>query len=123
SVCQERSARVLLVDTDTQGNLSNSFIDPSNGQPGVEALFHPGSDQDIHTIIRRTVHSHIDLIPCGPSLAPFDLSDQKQWERADLHLSLVDSIAQIRPHYDFVIFDCPPRLSLVSFAALCASDA
>src|SRR5205823_12723958 len=26
-------------------------------------------------------------------------------------------------HYDYLVFDCPPRLSLVSFAALCASDA
>jgi len=24
--------------------------------------------------------------------------------------------------YDVIVFDCPPRLSLVSFAALCASD-
>lgn len=122
SVCQERSARVLLVDTDTQGNLSNSFVEKPGNQPGVEALFHPGSDQDIHAIIRRTAHSHIDLLPCGPALAPYDLSDQKQWERADLHLSLVDSVAQVRPHYDLIVFDCPPRLSLVSFAALCASD-
>jgi len=31
-------------------------------------------------------------------------------------------VAELRGHYDFLIFDCPPRLSLVSFAALCASD-
>lgn len=123
SVCQERSLRVLLVDTDTQGNLTNSFVAVPEKQPGVEALFHPGADQDIHAIIQRTAHSHIDILPSGPALAPYDLSDQKQWERSDLHLSLVDSVAQVRPHYDFIVFDCPPRLSLVSFAALCASDA
>lgn len=122
SVCQERSARVLLIDTDTQGNLTNSFVEAPDERPGVEALFHPGSDQDIHGLIRRTAHSHIDLIPCGPALAPFDVSDQKQWEKSDLHLALLDSVAQVRPHYDLIVFDCPPRLSLVSFAALCASD-
>jgi chromosome partitioning protein len=37
-------------------------------------------------------------------------------------LSLVDSMRDLRNTYDLIIFDCPPRLSLVSFAALCASD-
>ena len=44
------------------------------------------------------------------------------WEKEDLHLSLVDAVNELRGQYDFLIFDCPPRLSLVSFAALCASD-
>jgi chromosome partitioning protein len=30
-------------------------------------------------------------------------------------------IALIEDRYDYIVFDCPPRLSLVSFAALCAS--
>src|SRR5205814_7941324 len=83
SVCQEREKRVLLIDLDTQGNLSNSFVDPANHQPGVEQVFHPGTDTDITSLIRTTAFSHIDLIPCGPALAPLDLSDQKEWEKAD----------------------------------------
>src|SRR5437879_529114 len=43
SVCQERQKRILLIDTDTQGNLSTSFAD-RDGQPGVEALFDPAAD-------------------------------------------------------------------------------
>ena len=113
---------MLLIDTDTQGNLSNSFLDPANHQPGVEILFHPGSDTDIRSLIRTTHFSHIDLIPSGPALAPLDLSNQKEWEKADLHFSLVEAISQLKDQYDYIVFDCPPRLSLVSFAALCASD-
>jgi chromosome partitioning protein len=39
SVCQERSLRLLVVDTDTQANLTNSLLPERNEQPGLEALF------------------------------------------------------------------------------------
>jgi chromosome partitioning protein len=123
SVCQERSLRLLAVDTDTQANLSNSLLPDRDGQPGIEALFNPASDQQAHALIRRTRFSHIDAIPAGPALARFDLTDPKAWEQADLHLALQDSVETLRPAYDFIVFDCPPRLSVVSYAALCASDA
>src|SRR5258708_5981181 len=55
-------------------------------------------------------------------LAPFDEFDKKVWEETDGHLSLLEPIEQLRGQYDFIVFDCPPRLSLVSFAALVASD-
>ena len=122
AVCQERSRRVLVIDLDPQANLTGSFLAATETQPGVEVLFDPAADHDPHTLVRRTAFEHIDVIPAGPTLAQYDLADQQQWERADLHLSLVDAIATLRPHYDFIVLDCPPRLSLVSFAALCAAD-
>ena len=121
-VCQEREQRVLVVDTDTQGNISRSLLAGGSPLPGVEALFDPRTDADPESLIRCTRFSHIDLIPASPPLAAYDLSDQKTWERSDLHLSLVDSLRAVRDRYDYFLFDCPPRLSLVSFAALCASD-
>src|SRR5947209_2615384 len=121
-VCRERSPRVLAVDTDPQGNLTNSFLPERDGKPGIEALFNPASDAQALTLIRRTRFSHIDIIPASQTLARFDYTDPKQWEQTDLHLSLQDGVKSVRHAYDYIVFDCPPRLSVVSYAALCASD-
>lgn len=123
SICQERGRRVLLVDTDTQGNLSSSFLDSANMVPGVEMLLHPGSDHDPQPLVRRTSFAHIDIIPSSAAVARFDCSDKADWEKAGLHRCFIDPTQALSAKYDYIVFDCPPRLSLVSFAALAASDA
>jgi cellulose biosynthesis protein BcsQ len=122
SVSQEREHRILVIDTDMQVNFTRRFLAESGGCPGVEILFHPGAESDPTTLVRRTPYPHIDIIPATAALAQFDVAKQIDWERADLHLALVDPIDQLRSQYDYIVLDCPPRLSLVSFAALCASD-
>jgi len=122
SVAQERRQRILLVDLDTQGNLTRSFLETVDPRRSVASLFNPAADLDVTPLLHRTPFDTIDLIPSSPHLASFDLSDQHAWEETDGHLALLEAVDQLRPLYDFIIFDCPPRLSLVSFAALCASD-
>lgn len=127
AVAQERRARMLVVDLDTQGNLSRSLLKKETGEPEmsnscVAALFDPASEVDPRSLVRKTAFGFIDLIPATPRLAPFDLSDQSAWQQSDLQFSLVDAISDLRADYDFIVFDCPPRLSLASFAALCASE-
>ncbi len=123
SVCQERREKILVVDLDPQGNISNSFhsSDSATG-PGVEALFHPGSEVDVRTSIQKTAYSHVDLIPANASLARFDVSDPIGWEKSDGHFNLGEALRSVESEYDWIVLDCPPRLSLVSVAALCASD-
>jgi len=122
SVCEETSRRVLLIDADIQANLTGSFIAEENRVPGIEALFDAAQDADPNVLVRRTEFPHVDVLPANTQLARFDLADRRAWEQNDLHLSLVEPIDLLRPSYDYILFDCPPRLSLVSFAALCASD-
>lgn len=122
-ICQERGKKLLIIDTDTQGNITKSLLTSGdNIIPGVESFFDPRTDIDTKTLIRHTRYSHIDLIPASSVLAAYDLSDQCLWEKSDLHFSLAEGLREIRDLYDYIVFDCPPRLSLVSFAALCASD-
>lgn len=120
-VCQERGLKCLAVDLDQQGNLTRNLVD---GQPtaGAEKLFAPGCDIEPEDIICRSVLSNIDLIPAGPLLQPLDLTDQNQWERSDLQFALVDLVHAVRSDYDYILLDCPTKLSLTAFAALTASD-
>lgn len=122
AVCQERGLRLLAIDTDTQANLSHSLFPEPDGKPGVEALFNPDAAPDPRSLVRRTRFEHVDVIPAGPELAAFDLSRKEDWERYALHTLLEQAVEQLRGDYDYIILDCPPRLSLVSFASLCCSD-
>src|ERR1019366_1838131 len=85
SVCQERNSRVLLIDTDAQGNLSNSFVRDRSREPGVEQLLDPSIDADVHSLIRRTAFPAIDILPASSAIARFVFPDTRKWEKADLH--------------------------------------
>jgi chromosome partitioning protein len=122
AVCEEREQRVLLIDADMQANLTGSYLGEANREPGVEALFDPAQDADAKSLVRKTEFGHVDIMPANTQLARFDLPDRHSWEKTELHLSLVEPIASLCSEYDYIVFDCPPRLSVVSFAALCASD-
>src|SRR6266568_306909 len=62
SVCQQRSLRMLAVDTDTQANLTGSFLPDRDDRPGVDALFNPAANPNPVELIRSTRFSHIDVI-------------------------------------------------------------
>src|SRR3954463_5663053 len=69
SVAQEREQRILLIDLDTQANLTRSFLDTVDPQRSVAELFNPAAQPDILKLIHRTTYSHIDVIPACPQLA------------------------------------------------------
>ena len=122
SVAQERGKRILLVDLDPQANLSSTFLEPVAASESVAAFFDPSAEPDPAALVHRTEFDHIDIIPSTPALASLDESKETEWERTDGHLTLDALVAALRDDYDLIVFDCPPRLSLVSIAALCASD-
>ena len=121
-VAQERGLKCLAVDLDQQGNLTRSLTERPTDGPGTQDLFRMGAEVDVATVIHKSKLSNIDTVRSSASLQPLDLTDQRRWERSDLHLALVDLVQAVRQSYDYIFFDCPTKLSLTGFAALTASD-
>ena len=122
SVCQEQGLRCLVLDLDKQGNITSSLLPNYDGSSGTEQFFNPAIDAEIAGLIRRTEWSHLDVIPGSFALERFNMTDPDAWKDTGLQLSLSDPINEVRPLYDFILLDCPPDISLVTYAALCASD-
>jgi chromosome partitioning protein len=76
-VCQERGKRLLVIDTDTQANITRSLLASGDSAlPGVETLFDPRTDADPASLIHKTRFTQIDLLPSSAALAAYDISDQ-----------------------------------------------
>jgi chromosome partitioning protein len=138
--------KVLLVDLDLQGSLTNLFIPPYDGNPGkvsqynlyekellLENFFQKAA-ADPATKIRHYVQRSgavpgLSVVPTADTLAYTEQSLSLQWllragGRRDPRFLLRKALhlKQVSKHYDYVLLDCPPLLTLSCVNALAASD-
>jgi chromosome partitioning protein len=118
--------RVLAVDNDPQSSLTAGFL---GAQPtrrldpaGTIAAIYGGADPMPGVVIRPTGFERIDLLPGSRWAADANVPSPHRAPRAD-QARLRDFIDLVRDDYDVVVIDCPPTLSLCSWAAMAASDA
>lgn len=106
--------RVLLVDTDGQGNVATSL-----GITVERSLYHvlvmglPYRDAVVKA------RPGLDVLPANESLAAAELflAGQRQRDRV-----LAQRLAGARDEYDYVVVDCSPSLSLLNQNALVFAD-
>jgi chromosome partitioning protein len=111
----ERGARVLLVDTDGQGNVATSLA-----LTAERSLYHVivmGLSLEQAVI---TARPNLDILPSNETLAAAELylAGQKRRDRV-----LAERLAAARELYDYVVVDCSPSLSLMNQNALAFADA
>ena len=109
--------KVLLVDFDSQGNMS-SGVGVSKEKPTVYELMAGQASGD--AVIRKTVVDNLYAIPASIDLsgAAIELVDQE-----DRDFFLKKSLEPLKDQYDYILIDCPPSLGILTLNGLAAADA
>ncbi len=114
----EKGKRVLVIDTDPQGNTTSGFGLNKNQLENTiyELLIGECSVTDA---LYQNVVDGVDIIPSNVNLAAveIELIDMEEKE-----FILKKSIDTIRDNYDFIIIDCPPSLSMLTINAMTTAN-
>jgi chromosome partitioning protein len=118
----ELGQRVLIVDLDPQASASGWCGIRDSGS-GLFELFanyeHFAATSGIESLIRPTPIPAVDLIPSGPSLARAEKALASEPGAADI---FAEALSRLPDRWEFVLFDCPPSLGLLTISALNACD-
>jgi chromosome partitioning protein len=109
-----RGLRVLLVDTDSQGNVGVSL-----GVKGEKTLYHVLVMGVRPRDVAIPVRPNLDLVLANETLAAAELYLAGRQNRDRI---LRERLAPAFEDYDVVLLDCSPSLSLMNQNALVASD-
>jgi chromosome partitioning protein len=110
-VLRRLDLKVLAVDLDPQGNLSDYFdVDPEASPTVGDVLAGRAK-------AREAIHG--DVIPANLSLAEAELALAGKMGR---ELTLKRALKDVKRSYDVIFFDCPPTLGLLTVNALVAAD-
>jgi chromosome partitioning protein len=108
--------KVLCVDMDPQGNLTQHFgYDSESLNKSILHLFQENASFE-QVVLKRSENLH--LLPNNLETASTEL---QLYHTLSREYMLRNILTPIISHYDFILIDCPPALSLFSINALATS--
>ena len=114
----EKGKKVLVIDTDPQGNSTSGFgIDKNFLDNTIYELIL--GECSIHDCIIREAIPNISVVPSNVNLAAAEIEligvERKEY-------ILKNEIDWVKDTYDFIIIDCPPSLNLLTINAMTTAD-
>lgn len=110
--------RVLLVDTDPQGNATSGVgVVKSELEACIYDMFI--NEVPIERVIVPTETPGLDLVPAKLDLAGADIELMSTMSR---ETKLKQALERVADRYEFVIIDCPPSLGLLTVNVLTAAQ-
>ncbi len=114
----EKGKKVLVIDTDPQGNTTSGFgLDKNEVENTIYELMI--GECDTKDAIQKDVVDGVDIIPSNVNLAAVEIelidTDQKEY-------ILREAISKVKDNYDFIIIDCPPSLSMLTVNAMTTAN-
>ncbi len=107
--------RVLLIDLDPQGNLSDSFGISDFQENIMSAL---DGMCKLHDVIHQ-IDEYLFIVPANVELATAEISFVARMGRENL---LKKQISDVIDDFDYIFIDCSPSLGLLTVNAFTASD-
>lgn len=114
----EQGKKVLVIDTDPQGNTTSGFgLEKNELENTIYELLL--GDSSVEECIVKEEKSGVYILPANVNLAAVEVelidTDKKEF-------ILKREIDWVKDKYDFLIIDCPPSLSLLTINALTTAD-
>ena len=110
--------KVLLADIDPQGNSTSGF-GINKRKIGFSSYDVLVKDINANDAVVKTEFKNVDIMPAYLNLAGAEV-ELIELDKRESRLKM--AVAQLYDKYDYIFFDCPPSLGLITINALTASD-
>ena len=115
-----KGKRCLLVDLDPQGHCALGLgIDLQDGHPTMNEFFQQFPSRALHDVIQPT---HLETLDIAPSDNRLAWTAETLTARPKKEHCLERGLKPLLEAYDWMLFDCPPSLGVLTQNALNAAD-
>lgn len=113
------SKKVLIIDTDQQGNLSHSFYkNPENVKVSLASIFSSETkDVELENLFEN-IETNVDLIVGNFELAKIDFNSDTNIKKLQNFIKFIKS----EKRYDYILIDTPPTMNKMILSLIKLSD-